>query len=137
MQAISRVAALTLFAGCAMQPAPEAASLPPWLTTLITELENQPAANPPHWIARYTYREQTVYYLSPRCCDIPSILYDAEGSVLCNPDGGFSGDGDGRCRDFSEERRSEVIVWRDTRHSGDPAPALSSALPCCQAHHTA
>ena len=66
-------------------------------------------------VARYEYRGGRVYYVPPRCCDVYGTLYDASGTILCHPDGGFTGDGDGRCPDFFEERRNEKIIWRDRR----------------------
>jgi hypothetical protein len=56
-----------------------------------------------------------VYFLPQRCCDIMGVLYRADGSVMCRPDGGFTGTGDGRCPDFFVERKNERIVWRDAR----------------------
>jgi hypothetical protein len=88
---------------------------PDWLTTLVAELERKPVANPPALLAQYEYKGQTVYYLPPRCCDVPSELYNAEGTVLCAPDGGITGRGDGRCADFFTERKNEKIIWRDKR----------------------
>jgi hypothetical protein len=82
---------------------------------LILELENEPAANPPAFIARYDYRGQAVYYLPARCCDIPSNLYSAAGTIICHADGGFSGAGDGRCADFLSTRKNEKTIWRDPR----------------------
>jgi uncharacterized protein DUF6970 len=88
---------------------------PEWLVTLIQELENQPVANPPAFIARYDYQGQVVYYLPARCCDIPSNVYSAAGTIICHADGGFSGGGDGRCSDFLAARKNERIIWRDRR----------------------
>lgn len=93
-------------------------TLPAWLMTVIAELESQPVANPPASITRYEYHGTGVYYLSPRCCDIPSVLYNADGAVLCRPDGGFDGRGDGRCPDFLSARKNGVLVWRDPRGGG-------------------
>src|SRR5688500_14448619 len=45
-----------------------------WLNNLIQQLRLEKAANPPAKIYRYTYKGQVVYYLSGRCCDIPSTL---------------------------------------------------------------
>ena len=86
-----------------------------WLTALIQELESQPVANPPAFIARYDYRGQVVYYLPPRCCDIPSDVYSAGGTIICHADGGLNGAGDGRCSDFFSLRKNEKIIWRDPR----------------------
>lgn len=105
--------ALALGAACATEGPRD----PAWLTTLIHELESQPVGNPPAFIARYDYRGQVVYYLPPRCCDIPSNLYDAAGAIICHPDGGLSGSGDGRCSGFFAQRTNEKVVWRDPRSS--------------------
>jgi len=88
---------------------------PPWLDSLIARLESEPVADPPAYIARYWYRGRTVYYLPARCCDVESVLFDASGAVLCNPDGGIAGAVDGRCSDFFSTRSNERIIWRDTR----------------------
>ena len=90
---------------------------PAWLTALIKDLEKQPAANPPAFISRFDYRGQTVYYLPARCCDIPSNVYNAAGTIICHADGGLSGAGDGRCPDFLSTRKNETIVWRDQRNA--------------------
>ena len=90
-------------------------SIPGWLTQLINQLKAQPVANPPAKIIRYTYKGETVYYLPPKCCDVPSVLYDAQGNSICSPDGGFTGHGDGQCPDFFSERTNETIIWEDNR----------------------
>ena len=66
-------------------------------------------------ILRYRYRGQTVYYVPPSCCDQPGILYDEAGTQVCEPDGGISGRGDGRCTDFHEQRSAESLIWSDSR----------------------
>src|SRR5207249_5819354 len=92
---------------CATKPFPNEPPLPDWLTAIIDSLEHPPVSNPPAFIARYDYRGQTVYYVAPRCCDIRGVLYDSTGTVLCAPDGGIDGRGDGRCPDFLAERKEE------------------------------
>ena len=87
----------------------------PWLNQLIQEIQQAEPANPPAKIYRYTYNNQEVYYLTGRCCDIPSRLYDMEGNIICEPDGGITGRGDGRCTDFFEKRSNETLIWEDKR----------------------
>src|SRR5262245_52678413 len=100
-----------LFAGACAARNPVASDMrPDWLMSLIRQLEGQPVANPPAFIARYDFRREIVYYLPARCCDIPSTLYRADGTVLCHPDGGFSGRGDGQCPTFFSERANEQII---------------------------
>jgi hypothetical protein len=104
-------------------PAVAGAPAPDWLAARIRPITAQPAASPPAWVARYEYRGGPVYYFPPRCCDIPSELYDAAGDLLCRPDGGFV-DGDERCPDFLTRRRGGEIVWSGERGRSDPsAPA--------------
>jgi hypothetical protein len=92
--------------------APEAR--PPWLLSLIEEHASEPVANPPVQIIRQEYESGVFYYVPPRCCDIWSDLYDAEGTLVCHPDGGLTGDGDGNCPALGDPLRAEV-VWRDSR----------------------
>ena len=109
---------LLIIAGCSGNPAApdtSSSSSPTWVMALIRQLETEPAANPPGFVARYDYKEQDVYFVPQRCCDIMSVLYRSDGSVACHPDGGLTGRGDGQCADFFRERRNEQIIWRDAR----------------------
>ncbi len=106
---------LVVAAACATQAPADKEPLPEWLVALTRELESQPVANPPAYLARYDYKGQVVYYLPARCCDISSILYNVAGTIICHPDGGYAGNGDGRCADFLAQRTNEKIVWRDPR----------------------
>jgi hypothetical protein len=88
---------------------------PDWLQALIARVEREPVTNPPSSIVSYRYRGERVYFRPARCCDIPSELYDEEGRLVCLPNGGFSGSGDGRCPDFAATRTDERLIWRDPR----------------------
>ncbi len=48
----------------------------------------------------YLYKGDTVYLFVPPCCDRFSELYDRDGKLICHPDGGITGKGDGKCTDF-------------------------------------
>jgi hypothetical protein len=87
---------------------------PPWLLQLIAQQEAAPVANPPAYIALREYGAGVYYYLPSRCCDIYSNLYDAEGALVCHPDGGITGGGSGNCPALGTPIREE-IVWRDER----------------------
>jgi uncharacterized protein DUF6970 len=109
------LAVAVLLAACTAQN-PAAPEPPPtFVESLIRQLSTQPVANPPASITRYDYKGQVVYYVPPRCCDIRGDVYLTDGKLLCQPDGGFDGRGDGRCPDFFTTRRNEYIVWRDPR----------------------
>ena len=112
--AICLVAAV--LAACASPP-PVVVDLvqPPFVDALIARLQAEPVANPPASVWRYHYAGRTVFYVPPKCCDFPSELYEADGDVICQPDGGLTGRGDGRCPDFHATRRDGVRVWLDPR----------------------
>lgn len=104
---------LAIAAGCSQDTG---AALPSFLQRLTADIESGPVTESPGAIWRYRYRDQFVYYVPPLpCCDFASTLYDAGGAILCSPDGGLSGDGDGRCADFFATRSEEERVWRDAR----------------------
>ena len=88
---------------------------PAWLDQLIKQYQSQPVGNPPQSIWRYEYNGQVVYYIPAQCCDQYSTLYDAQGRVFCAPDGGLIGGGDGKCKDFFEQRSKEHLIWQDNR----------------------
>lgn len=117
MKAGSRIflIALLMATGCAPENPVAPGQLPSWLISLIRQLEAQPVASPPAFIARYDYRGEVVYFLPARCCDVWSTVYSTDGAILCHPDGGLGGAGDGRCPAFFAERKNEQIVWRDPR----------------------
>jgi hypothetical protein len=106
------IAILILLAGCSHATQ---LSNPAWVDKLITQFENDPVGNPPQSIWSYEYNDQVVYFIPAQCCDIYSTLYDASGNVICAPDGGFTGKGDGRCPDFFSQRTSEQLIWQDSR----------------------
>jgi hypothetical protein len=89
---------------------------PEWVRDLVARLQSEPLANPPASLIRFDHAGKTYYYLPPRCCDIPSTLFDSEGKVMCAPDGGITGRGDGRCPDFVRELKNGVKIWEDQRN---------------------
>lgn len=90
-------------------------TIPNCIEQKIKTLKKGAAWNPPAKIYSYTYQNQTVYFFPQRCCDIPSELYDENCTLLCLPDGGITGRGDGRCTDFFDLRKDEKLVWEDLR----------------------
>jgi hypothetical protein len=62
-------------------------------------------------ITRYLYNGAYVYYYRMPCCDQQNTLKDKKGNVLCVPDGGITGKGDGKCPDFSEKRSDPKQLW--------------------------
>jgi hypothetical protein len=99
--------------GCTHSPSPD--ENPGWVKNLVSTYEKDSVGNPPRSIWQYEYKSQIVYYVPPQCCDQFSTLYDANGLVICAPDGGFTGHGDGKCPDFFQERKNEKLIWKDLR----------------------
>jgi hypothetical protein len=93
----------------------ESDEIPAWLDERIEDFKKQPPTSPPMEISRWQYEGETVYYFPPYCCDIFGDLYDNAGTLLCHPDGGIAGNGDGRCSDFLDKRTDGEIVWLDER----------------------
>lgn len=101
-----------LFIGCNKE---EPESIPNCIEQKIKTLKKEAVWNPPAKIYSYTYQNRTVYFFPQRCCDFPSELYDEDCTLLCLPDGGITGQGDGTCADFFSERSNEKLVWKDSR----------------------
>ncbi len=88
---------------------------PSWVNDFIKKEESNTVANPPASLTKCIYKNQTVYYVPPRCCDIPSVVFNDKGETICSPDGGETGRGDGKCSDFLESKTDCAIVWKDSR----------------------
>lgn len=69
------------------------------------------------------------------CCDLKSDLYDANGNLICHPDGGYAGTGDGKCQEFFAERKDGRQLWDDTRVTPSPTHAKPSDERCNLARH--
>jgi hypothetical protein len=102
---------LYFFSGCKK----ENASLPQCIALKIQQIKQEPKRNPPAEIWQYCFQERTVYYIPPFCCDQYSVLLDEDCRVICAPDGGLSGKGDGGCPDFFSRRTNGILIWRDER----------------------
>ena len=102
-----------LLTGCTKNDVPK--GTPDCITDRITQLESLSVSNPPAKIWQYTYNRQTVYYIPPKCCDIPSVLLNENCNTICSPDGGITGGGDGKCPDFFKTRTNEKLIWADPR----------------------
>lgn len=104
---------LLLGAACNNEDIPP--EVPSCIMDKIEEIEGQSVWNPPAKIYRYQYDGATVYFVPSRCCDIMSTLYDENCNIICSPDGGIIGNGDGQCPDFFANRTEERLVWSDDR----------------------
>jgi len=107
------LAAILLLAGCSSTPTQS--PNPEWVDQLARKFAREPVGNPPQSIWRYEYNGQVVYYVPAQCCDMFSTLYDADGTEICAPNGGITGTGDGRCKDFMSQKTGEQLIWQDPR----------------------
>jgi len=110
------VSAVLALLGAGLGSTVAAQDLPRFLQELIARKEASPSRSFDK-IWRYQYNGETVYYIpaSPLFSDSSSQLYDSAGELICKPDGGYTGRGDGRCPDFLEARSKGQLVWRDSR----------------------
>ena len=79
----------------------------------IAAIEKEPVRSPAASVTMIITRSKTYFYIPPYCCDFYGELYDDECNLVCNPDGGIGGNGNGNCPDYSivEER----VIWEDKR----------------------
>lgn len=91
------------------------AEVPSCIQQRITAILAEPIRNPPARILRFTCNGQTVYYIPAYCCDQYSELYDDSCTLICHPDGGITGGGDGQCTNFWSTVTNSVEIWRDPR----------------------
>lgn len=105
---------LVIWAGCE-KPQNPLPSTPLCIQQKIKAMQSEPVRNPPASIWQYEYQGQLVYYIPPPCCDFYSQLFDSECNLICAPDGGITGKGDGKCPDFSKLAKNPKLIWEDKR----------------------
>ena len=104
--------------GAAAAPGPaesDNTARPAWLEARIVAVLAERKRNPITRILRYQYQGKAVYYVSAPCCDQYSQVFDTKGTLICQPDGGITGKGDGQCPDFEKNKSDEKLVWQDPR----------------------
>jgi hypothetical protein len=80
----------------------------------IEVIKKEPVANPPAEVWKWVSDDKIFYYFNAACCDQFSTLYNDKCEIICAPDGGFTGRGDGKCPEFTNNT-SRTLVWRDER----------------------
>ncbi|MDR6843220.1 DUF6970 domain-containing protein [Pseudoxanthomonas sacheonensis] len=95
----------------APRPDSSTTSLPEWLRLKIGEFETLPADRAPLGVWRITHNGQPAFYLLSACCDQYNPLFNAEGTEICNPSGGFTGRGDGKCPKPMDQGTKAALVW--------------------------
>lgn len=80
----------------------------------IKKILDEPVWNPPAKVWKWEVDGDTYFYFTSDCCDQFNILYDDKCNVVCAPDGGYSGGGDGNCPQFQGEV-IKTLIWEDVR----------------------
>jgi hypothetical protein len=88
---------------------------PAWISSLVADLNSKPVKDSPESISQFLYNGRVVYYFAPACCGKMSNLYDEKQNIICRPDGGEDGKGDGKCPGFMAERKNEKLIWAENR----------------------
>ncbi len=81
----------------------------------IEGIIDDPVTNPPAQVWRWEADGQIFYYITSDCCDQFNYLYNENCEIICAPDGGISGEGDGNCPDFTTEIE-KTLIWEDSRN---------------------
>ena len=105
------------------QSDPASTSLPGWLRAKIVQFEALPADRAPLGIWQITHNGQPAFYLLSSCCDQYNPLFNAQGNEICNPSGGFTGRGDGKCPKPMDQGTKAALVWSHpamTSQTDDP-----------------
>lgn len=104
---------LILFLGFISCDQNKDSDLPVCIEAKIEGLKTLPKQNPPALVAEWKVGDKTYYYFTSDCCDQFNYLYDEDCNVICAPDGGITGEGDGTCPDLTG--KIERILWEDPR----------------------
>jgi len=87
---------------------------PTCIRAQIQQILSEPVRNPPAMVWKWEVDGQTYFYITSDCCDQFNYLYDTACNIVCAPDGGITGDGDGNCPEFSGQIE-KTLVWEDHR----------------------
>lgn len=85
----------------------------------IVSAESSSDTDSPQEIRRQLIDGEVYFYVPPRCCDIFGALYSASGEFVCNPDGGITGKGDGKCPELAGKLKEGELVWSLERDSSN------------------
>ena len=106
------IACLFLFSNC--NKSDETDAIPTCIQAKIETLKTAPIQNPPAEVWKWEVDGATYYYITSDCCDQYNYLYNENCVIVCAPDGGITGNGDGNCPNFTNEI-IKTLVWEDNR----------------------
>lgn len=105
------VICLICVGACTVNKKRASTELPLCLEKMIDSMKKE-SLNLPESITMYTYKSQIVYYVVSGCCDQYNPVYDSECNYLGAPDGGITGRGDSKLRDFKDSAVVGRVVWK-------------------------
>jgi len=91
------------------------AGLPKCMSNKIDSFKLKEAHEKPQRVVEYLYKNKKVYYVVMPCCDFFNEVYDDKCNYLGAPDGGFTGKGDGKIPDFTEQAKVVKTVWEASK----------------------
>lgn len=92
-----------------------AVDVPSCVERKIKEIKKDNVSNPPAQVWKWVADGSTYFYITADCCDQYNYLYDDSCNIVCAPDGGIKGTGDGNCPDFKGEIE-KTLIWKDDRN---------------------
>ncbi|MBM3417194.1 MAG: hypothetical protein FJY20_12355 [Bacteroidetes bacterium] len=87
------------------------AAFPACVQQLIDEAGKTSPPTTPVKVDEYIYKGRKAYLFTAPCCDFYNIAYDDSCRRICAPSGGFTGGGDGLCRDFDSTAKLVKTIW--------------------------
>lgn len=93
------------------EPAPNA-DIPACVQQLLDEAAQSKPPVLPLQVDEYLYKGKKVYLFTADCCDFYNLVYDENCKRVCAPSGGFTGGGDGKCRDFDSTAKLVKTLWK-------------------------
>ena len=98
---------------CASNKMQGTAAMPTCMVTKIDSMKMNTQVNPPASVIRYTYKGNSVFYITSGCCDQFNPVYSNDCIYLGAPDGGITGKGDGKIPDFFANATNKKVVWEN------------------------
>lgn len=87
---------------------------PSCIDAKIDALKKVTVQNPPAEVWKWEVDHNVYYYITSDCCDQYNYLHNENCEIVCAPDGGFTGNGDGNCPEFNGEI-VKTLIWKDER----------------------
>jgi len=88
---------------------------PTCIKSKIENIATNEVSSPPTKVWKWEADGNTYYYITSDCCDQYNYLYNEHCELVCAPDGGIIGTGDGNCPTFTSEI-VKTLIWEDQRN---------------------